>query len=175
MKVIKLPDVVYDVHAKDGTWCTLPYPDHPKGCPNFPECPRNQPDFKGLQQFHEWYALTEEFDLATHAEKMKKKHPSWTERQCRNLLYWQGTLRSQLRLRAYVWKEPDDILLQVPEASGVNVFATLSQVGIILQRQHPNYIVKTMLVGKLKSQRRLLETTEPSFAKEASPRKEAQP
>lgn len=144
---IQLKEVVYDARARNGTWCKAPYYDHPHGCPNYPECPSEYQDFCNISP-HDWFAVIEEFDLATHAENMKQKHPDWTERQCRNLLYWQNTVRKRLKAKALIFKQVDDILLEIPEACGINVFATLSNVGIILQRQKPNYIVKTMFIGR---------------------------
>ena len=143
-------DIVYDVRARNGTWCKLPYPNHPKGCPNFPHCPSNQPNFLLLEYDYDWYAVIEEFDLASHAEEMKRKHPSWTERQCRNVLYWQNSVRKRLKEKTYANQKQNDVVLEIPEASGVNVFATFSKVGIILQRQNPNYVLKTMFIGKPK-------------------------
>ena len=32
--IIPLTEVAYDPKARDGRWCMLPYPNHPKGCPN---------------------------------------------------------------------------------------------------------------------------------------------
>lgn len=69
---IKLSEVIYDIRARDGVWCKSQYPDHPMGCPNFPNCIKGRPDFQTLKD-REWYAVLEEFDLATHAEEMKKK------------------------------------------------------------------------------------------------------
>jgi len=152
MSYIHLSEVVYDVRARDGTWCKLPYPNHPRGCPNFPQCPESQPNFIDIQNQYVWYAVLEEFDLVTHAEKMKRKHPNWSERQCRNLLYWQNSVVKRLKAKVQSYKSDEsDIILEIPEASGINIFETLSQVGVILQRNHPNYIVKIMLLGKPKT------------------------
>jgi len=148
----ELKEVIYDERANNGVWCRLPYPDHPRGCPNFPQCPSRYPDFKTLQGY-KWFLIIEEFDLASHAEKMKEKHPEWTDRQCRNLLYWQNGVRSRLEVKAKAFYRPllGDILLEIPEACGVNMFETMSKAGITLQRKHPNYIVKGILVGRLLS------------------------
>ena len=145
--IIPLDEVVYDARARDGTWCTLPYPDHPKGCPNYPKCISYFRDFRSFQD-HRWFAIIEEFDLTTHAEKMKEKHPSWSERQCRNLLYWQNGVRKRLRDKAHNFRQLGDVLLEIPEACGVNVYETMNKVGVAIQRNKPNLIIKVMLVGK---------------------------
>ena len=146
--IIPLNEVVYDLRAKDGTWCCAEYPNHPKGCPNFPKCIEQRPDFKTYQGYH-WYAILEEFDLLVHAEKMLEKHSHWTDRQCRNLLYWQGGVRKRLREKAKAFcYSKDDIILDIPEANGVNVFATLAKHGVFL-KANPDHVVKTMFVGKI--------------------------
>ena len=146
--MIRLPELIFDRRARDGTWCKLPYPGHPKGCPNFPKCPANQPNAQRLDDLS-WHAVIEEFDLKAHAEKMAVKHPEWTERQCRNLLYWQGGVRKRLKEKAL--RAADlffDVVLEIPEASGINVFETMAHVGIHLRREKPDQIIKVMLIGK---------------------------
>lgn len=148
--MIRLPKLFTDKRARDGTWCTLPYPGHRKGCPNFPECPAKHPDILKLNGLS-WYAITEEFNLQAHAEKMAESHPEWTERQCRNLLYWQGGVRKRLKKKAFrEFDQWSDVLLEIPEASGVNVFETMAHVGVRIQRHKPSRITKVMFIGKPK-------------------------
>lgn len=146
--IVKLKEVVYDKRARNGTWCKLKYPGHPHGCPNFPKCISKHPDFKTLKGY-EWYAVIEKFDLAKQEYNMKLKHPIWSKRQCRCLLYWQGGVRKRLKKKAYsnVNNFLGDIVLEIPEACGVNVFKTMKKVGIKLQR-NPDLVIKVMLVGK---------------------------
>lgn len=141
-------DPVYDVRARDGTWCKLPYPDHPKGCPNFPRCPSEHIDFMNVRDLV-WYAIIEEFDLAAYAQRMKLLHPEWTERNCRNLIRWQGGVRARLRRKAYPDypnRPADRIVLEIPEACGINVFETMKTVGIEIDRT-PIIVRKVMLIG----------------------------
>lgn len=149
--MIRLPTIFYDKKARDGTWCRLPYPGHPKGCPNFPKCPAKHPDIQKLKGFY-WYAVIEKFNLQDHAKKMAAAHPKWTERQCRNLLYWQGGVRKRLTEKAIRAADPfyEDVILKIPEASGVNVFETMAHVGIQIQRNKPGQIIKVILIGKRK-------------------------
>ena len=149
---IPLSEIVYDHRARDGTWCTLPYPDHPKGCPNFPKCPNNYRDFIEIDygQKRNWFAVIEEFDLKAWAERRKLKHLGYSERQARNLIYWQNGVRSRLRKKAYPDypnRPADRIVLEIPEACGVNVFETMAKVGIVIDR-HPDIVRKVMLVGR---------------------------
>ena len=147
--IILLETVVIDIRARDGTWCAKYYDGHPKGCPNFPKCKKSRPHFNTFQGY-DWYAIVEPFDLKTHAEKMKEKHPKWSERQCRNLLYWQNGVRSRLRKKAekFAVQLMGDIILDIPEANGVQVFDTMEKHGLVLERKKPNTIHKIMLVGK---------------------------
>lgn len=165
--LFELPEVVYDVKARDGTYCTLPYPGHEKrwvkgkwvsGCPNFPGCIRNHGDFLQLGKGRKWkwYAVVEEFDLKAHAKAMKLKHPNWTDKQCRNLLYWQSSVRKRLRAKTIGYKimlnrrsdraPSAGFLLDIPEAHGVNVFATMAKVGVTIDR-NPDIVRKVMLIG----------------------------
>lgn len=147
--IIPLKTVIIDNRARDGTWCTLPYPGHPKGCPNFPECCESRPHFNDYEGFN-WYAVVETFNLKTHADAMKEKHPKWSERQCRNLLYWQNSVRSRLRKRVEAITYPlmGDVILDIPEANGIQIFDTMAKHGFVIDRHKPDIIRKVMLVGK---------------------------
>jgi predicted metal-binding protein len=89
-----------DYRARE--WCKLPYPNHPKGCPNYnknPECPPQAPrieDWLDLNRQH-WFIVVE-FDLDAFAKRMKEKHPGWSDKQCRCCLYWQNIPRKELKL-----------------------------------------------------------------------------
>jgi hypothetical protein len=152
---IELEHIVYDPSARNGKWCCSPYENHPHGCPNFVKgCTTKRQSFSELiQKFDRWFAVIEVFDLKAHAEKMKTKHPLWTERQCRNPLYWQGTVRHNLKVRAerlgdYLefFYGNRGLLLDIPEANGINVFETMAKVGVTLERK-PNTVRKVMIIG----------------------------
>lgn len=153
--IIPLQDVIYDERARNGVWCQLKYPNHDKGCPNFPKCIECKEDFTIILKDPLriiWYAIIQTFDLKSHANKMKRLHPKWTDKQCRCVLYWQNGIRKKLKEEALdfmyqVNEGPDDILLEIPEAHGVNIFATLAKVGIKL-KSNPDLVYKVMLVGK---------------------------
>jgi predicted metal-binding protein len=147
--MIYLPKIVYDLRARDGTWCTLSYPNHRKGCPNFPQCPPKYIDFKEIEKNCTWYAVVEEFNLKDHAKRMKRIHPDWTERQCRNLLYWQGRVRAILKQETRRICSEGDIVLENPEASGIDVFKTMALVEIELKK-NPDIVRKIMMIGRKK-------------------------
>ena len=150
--IIELPSVVYDERARSGAWCKLPYPDHPKGCPNFPKCINERPSFQEIGSPFKWYAIIEEFDLKAHAGKMKEKHPNWSDRMCRNLLYWQNGVRKRLKEKAIkatelvAVKGTTYIILDIPEAHGVDVYKTMEQVGVKIVPR-PDHVIKVMLIG----------------------------
>jgi hypothetical protein len=144
IRVLPLKTIAYDERARNGYWCTLPYPGHKKGCPKFPSCPKKQADFLSLKAMYDWSAVFISFDLKTHAERMQAKHAGWSRRQARCVLYWQAKIVHKLRLKAYSLNS--DIVLECPEASGVNLFVTMAQAGINL-KPNPELVRKIFLVG----------------------------
>lgn len=148
--MIELKQIVLDDRAR-GAWCKLPYPGHPKGCPNFPDCIKERSSFEKITSYDytKWFAVIEEFDLKAHAKKMKDKHPNWSERQCRCLLYWQGGVRKRLFEKAHKVVRPfsNDIILNIPEAHGINIFETMEKVGVKISRK-PDKVIKVMLIGR---------------------------
>jgi hypothetical protein len=120
--------------------CRLPYPGHPRGCPNLgrkPGCPPCPSLGERLDLSRPVYAVVNEFDLAGHILKMRLRHPKWTERQLRNCLYWQPRARKHLRNRVaafLVQPGHEDFAADYsPEAGGVDVTATLRRAGIKLE------------------------------------------
>ena len=154
-RVIELETVIYNPWARNGTWCKAPYPNHPKGCPNYKRCLSNNPDFRTLFQTRSplgWYAVVDEFDLEAHAAHMKAAHPTWSGRQCRNPLYWQGKVMKRLReaAEAFLASSGGGTILEIPEACGVEVFETMAKAGVILERT-PRIVRKVMLVGMVRA------------------------
>jgi len=71
--------------------------------------------------------------------------PGWSDRQCRNPLYWQGGVRKRLKEKCRAFG--CNIILDIPEACGVEVFETMKNAGVIIDR-HPETVIKVMLVGR---------------------------
>jgi len=118
-------------------WCTLPYPGHPKGCPNaYGRCSGKRHLFTDLVDTAKpIYIVYNEFNVRRHARKMKRLHPDWTTRQCRNLLYWQSRSFSGLEKRieeAMKILKPKPNFVSSGEGQGVNVYATCRHSGLIL-------------------------------------------
>ena len=140
-----LPVFVYPVvklvtNDSTGDWCRFPYPGHPKGCPNYNKvdrCPPRAPKIKDYFDLSQpLYLVHSEFDLAGHQSKMKESHPDWSLRQCRCVLYWQSSSRKQLKERIAAANSLLNLntIAMVPEAMGVNVYATARLSGLNLER-----------------------------------------
>ena len=141
------------------TWCRLPYPSHPYGCPNYggrKTCPPNSPCLSSMFNLEDnLFFVTTRFDLGEYVQKMHVSHPSWSEAQCRNLLYWQGSVRSELvhvTERMFDYFKPV-VITYVPEAMGVDVFSTCTKLGLVLERNPMKYVYKVALVGRPRDNR----------------------
>ena len=129
------PVIDYSVRAL----CGRPYPGHKKGCPNFNKnkrCPPVVPHFdKQFDTTEPVYAVINEFDFGAHVEKMRDKHPDWSDRQLRCVLYWQATARKQLKAKVLeaLKSLPGYFVSFSPEGQGVNVTKTMENAGVILE------------------------------------------
>src|SRR4030042_1650037 len=143
--------MVIDQKVRD--WCRFPYPDHPNGCPNWNKsdtCPpkvKLVTDIFDLSQKH-WFAIVE-FDIAAHVNKMSALHPDWSERQCKCVLYWQGTVKKKLKeyCLQHIKSHAQMIYTICPEAMGVNVFRTAQRCGIKIRKNPDKIIYKVALIG----------------------------
>lgn len=135
--------------------CVKPYKNHKKGCPNYGkrlDCPPLAPMFDEVFDVSKpIYAIFSTFDLFSHTEKMRKRHPDWTELQLLNVLYWQGTARKQLKERIHdfskIYREKGYYTTTSPEAMGVDVTTTLKNVGIELEWPARNTVYKIAFAG----------------------------
>jgi len=146
--IIPIKRIVYLVQDSI-FWCARPYPNHPKGCPNYNKKTRCPPFVRRLDEtMNGKYIVHSEFSLKAHAEKMKVRHPAWTDRQCRNLLYWQGTSRKQLkeRVKAAMRLTNSNKAAFIPEAQGVNVFATCAIAGLRLDKTKRIHICRHVAI-----------------------------
>jgi hypothetical protein len=135
--VIELKEVVVEPRMRG--LCRLPYPGHPRGCPNFGRkagCPPSCPMIgDAIDLGRPVFAIVNEFDLAAHVLRMRLRHPGWSERQLVCCLYWQPTARKHLtaKLMAFLAAHPDYVSDACPEAGGVNVTETLRRAGLELE------------------------------------------
>lgn len=141
------------INERSRTWCMLPYQGHPKGCPNFGKkttCPPMAPmvwDFVDIRR--SLWLVVVEFNIARHMDRMFLKHPAWSQRQARCVLYWQNRVNADLRLRAstFVQEHPGTIYSLCPEAMGVNVIATAQREGVPIRVKPQSIVYKIALVG----------------------------
>ncbi len=143
--------LVLDSRSRE--WCRLPYPDHPSGCPNYgkrSDCPPT------ACQIEEWIDLSRPhwfiiafFDLGSHIQRMRSRHPSWSDRQCRCVLYWQSGVRKGLTLicRQFQKGKEGTVMTLTPEAMGVNVIETAERLGIPIERRPKRLVHKIALIG----------------------------
>lgn len=141
------------INYKARDWCKLPYPGHPHGCPNVgknPDCP---PLVKLVGDVFDlsrplWMVVVS-FDLKSHMARMLASHPHWTERQQRNVLYWQAGVKKLLNLESRSITEviPGTVYTLLPEAMGVNVIATLRRLGVDVRVRPTDTVYKASLVG----------------------------
>lgn len=163
MSLISLPEVVYDCRARDGTWCAKPSRDYPKGCPNFPKCPQRYINFKKIDEGFgpfKWFAVIEEFDITGWEASQREKHKgeNWSRKQLRNPRHWQKGVMKRLREKALnnVNFLMRDVLLEIPEAHGVDVVRTMAKVGVTFEwGLQAKTIRKVMLIGKKEEEYRI--------------------
>lgn len=146
--IVPLNNVIIDLRAR--VWCKLPYPGHPKGCPNYgkrAKCPPQAPLFADI--INPPYILVGvKFNLEEWANSMKEKHPNWSDRQARCCLYWQGKVRKILRETCESIVDDDMVACYIPEAMGVHVFKTCAEVGIKLERNPQKFVWKIAIIGR---------------------------
>lgn len=159
--------------AKTGTWldqgwmqvkpvieppvrllCPKAYELHPRGCPNYGKkagCPPQAPLLtQTLDISKPIWAIFSSFDLKAHVKKMRTAHPGWSDRQLRCCLYWQGAARKELKetiAKALESLPQPLVVVPCPEAQGVNVTATLKQVGIFLEWPPTTVTYQVALAG----------------------------
>jgi predicted metal-binding protein len=138
--------------------CRLPYEGHPRGCPNYGRVDRCPPKVAHLDEVYDlgspFYAVWSTFALGEHAAKMRERHPGWSDRQLRCVLYWQGTARRRLREEVAAFRrerpEVDWLVETTPEAMGLEVGKTVAQVGVALPWPPAELVYHVALAGKKK-------------------------
>lgn len=136
--------------------CFRPYPNHPKGCPNYgkrPFCPPRCPHIQDYYDISQGFRVVWiDFDFAAHRRNMLRKHPTWSQRQIDCCLYWQGTANKMLReavqdMEYYLQGRGNWKTTYCPEAMGVNVTATMKSIGIDLEWPPQKIVRKVAIIG----------------------------
>lgn len=139
--------------------CTKPYPNHPHGCPNWNQrdaCPPKAPLLGDVIDLTEpVWMICNAFDFGSHTKRMRSRHPEWAVRQVECCLYWQGTARKQLRSKVadFLGAQPKGsnlLVLNCPEACGVDITATMASVGIDMEWPPEAIAYQVALIGTQK-------------------------
>jgi hypothetical protein len=98
-----------------------------------------------------FYAIYAIFDLAAHVERMRERHPDWSEAQLLCVLYWQSSAKKALNVCV------DDFITQfrkegfyitnAAEAMGVNLTQTMQNAGIMLEWPARKNVYKIAIAG----------------------------
>mgnify|MGYP000090947200 CR=1 FL=1 len=145
-------ELVIDYRARE--WCKLPYPNHPHGCPNYNHRATCPPEAPLIENFIDLsrpvLAVFCGFKLNEHIERMHQKHPDWSERQLKCVLYWQGSVNKRLRdlAKLYSYTYASSIYTLCPEAMGVNVIKTMKKVGLPIYPRPKDIVFKVGLIGQ---------------------------
>jgi hypothetical protein len=136
--VLPVKKLIFRKQIQD--YCMLPYPGHPKGCPNYGMRDHCPPRVRLIDHYLDinrpLYLVIEEFDLSKQIQRMLILHPNWSDRQARNCLYWQKSVRNKL-------KQKVDLVMSVlgldgyttiPEGQGVQMYSTCLLSGLKLER-----------------------------------------
>lgn len=166
IKIIKLEKLFFI--DDPGVLCRLPYPGHPRGCPNWNKSPNCPPHALKIEDKYDLnkqsYFVVRPFDIGAHKERMKSIHPEWSDKQCACCLYWQKGIKKELKEKALCFTHEllcADMSLEnptgedyqfelIPEAMGLNVFETAPYHGILIERNPQKILYKIAFVGVLK-------------------------
>lgn len=145
------PVFLTEVSSRD--LCRLEYPNHPNGCPNYGKkisCPPIASHLYMLINSSPIYIIWNVFLFGQHVQRMKLRHPEWSERQARCCLYWQGTARKQLRIEInnFLSVHHNMYVVQCPEASGVNVTETMANINKFLEWPPETIAYQVVLAGR---------------------------
>jgi len=147
------------VNSSIRSLCVRPYPNHPKGCPNFwkkETCPPQVGLLGDIYDISKGFRVVwVEFDFGNHRIRMGRKHPNWSQRQVDCCLYWQGGVKKKLReeiqdVMYYLEGRGDFLVTDCPEAMGVNVTETMRNIGVNLEWPPEKIVRKIALIGERK-------------------------
>lgn len=146
--IIKLKDVVICPEVQN--WCRLPYTTHKNGCMYYGKRDSCPPKAFLLNKISKapYTLVAIKFNLEKHIQKLKRKHPNWSDKQARCVWYFQGTLNKRVREECERIADKDSIIFYRPEAHGVNVFETCRRIGLRLKRNPQKIVWKIGIIGK---------------------------
>jgi predicted metal-binding protein len=135
-------------------WCTLPYPGHPNGCPNFDrrsDCPPGTPYFLDIYN-PSVYIASLYFNFGEYVKARRQVHKNWSEKALKNPRHWQSHVRAELRkyINTDLGKPElfEYIPLYSPEAMCVNVHLTCKRAGLQLQWPPQEHTYQVAILAK---------------------------
>jgi len=170
IKIIKIKRETIVFTKKTRGWCLLPYPNHPKGCPNYNNNPLCPPKANYMSEkigkYKFYYLIYANFNFRKYREQMTLNHPTWSDRQIGCVLYWQNSVKKRIKdfLKKIYIKNSltnlylfgcgsgfnDDFFKQEKilsmEAAGINVFSTLKNNDIEFEAKPKNKILLVTLL-----------------------------
>ena len=118
-------------------FCKNKYPQHEKGCPSYGKkegCPPCELIDSILDFNKDIFVIYTEFNVAEFADRMKKAHPGWTEKQIYNSRLWQMKARKEHRDEVEKFKKEYKLeVISQPERKGVDVNLLFARLGIKLE------------------------------------------
>ena len=136
--------------------CRNQFYGHPHGCPNYGKkagCPPGAKMINTLfdleDNYNNFFLIWVDYNVGAFANKMKKRHPNWTERQCYNPRLWQPTARKMLREEQTiaVAKYKLETIITSPEAHGINVTQLMKDTAGINLEWPPRDITRVVALG----------------------------
>lgn len=151
--VLKLDKNKITVNNKlKDTWCKLPYPGHPNGCPNYRkkrDCPPNTPFIFDILEEPFWLVGIR-FDIKNKGKPIEN-YSSFSEENCCCFPPGQNENIFRQEIQKTLGKESDIQILYKPEAYGVDVFKTCKDNDLDLEFFPPKkYLWKIVVAGKKK-------------------------
>jgi len=118
-------------------FCKNKYSGYRDGCSNYNKkkgCPPCELIDEILDLKKDVFLIYTEFEVGKFAERMKKAHPNWSEKQCFNSRLWQGKARKEHRLEVEKFRKENSMeVISQPERKGVDINLLFSRMGIKLE------------------------------------------
>jgi predicted metal-binding protein len=133
--------------------CYSPYYKHKKGCPNWNKkegCPPKLPTIdKILNLKRTIYVIYNKFNFLEHTNRMRLRHPDWSDKQVECCLYWQGSARKCLReeIKKFIKEHRSYYIESCPEGAGVDITKTMKKIDIELEWPPKKYTYQVVLAG----------------------------
>ncbi len=119
--------------------CVKKYHNHRRGCLKYGEkeiCPPKIPMYDQVfDMSKDIYLIDTPFRIGDHYRKRRELQPTWTEYEIKNSRHWQNGVISQheAEIEKFYNIYGREYIAITPEALGVDVTATLKEVGIYLE------------------------------------------